>query len=397
MIIFLFVRSFICVKSLNFVLQNYQKESYMKKTLLYLSLVLSLMVIGVGCAWGQKTSYTVALPFSFDDVKGKLPSGTLNNLGTDYEGVQKLKFDDTGVYLIIHIKDAPGALSYKLRGWLFKNGIFEVLESVDGDNYDVVAQYTSLNNDASEQYSNALKSTTRYIKFLYTSKSNGNVALGQISITNTPISESLTISLNSACHDEDGLVYGTFSSSKPFKVSESITVAEVGVNEEGLVVEAYETGATVPANTGVMVSASDGGNYTVEVSNEQGTSVLDTSNCLRPSGDSGITAADMAQKDPNCTYYRLTMHDGTQLGYWWGAEEGAAFAVAANKAYLAVPKSATPSAGVKSNLWFSRSETVLDAIRAKVQDGDIYTLSGQRVTSASKGLYIKNGKKYLAK
>lgn len=372
----------------------------MKKNLPYLSLVLSLMVIGVECAWGQTTDYAVSLPFSLDIKKADITSKSgmsQRGLGDDYSGSPYLKFDTTGDYLIIHLNGAPTTLGYTIKGNSFSGGIFDVLQSVDGQVYTAVAQYETLKNNASEAKTNTLKSDTRYIKFIYTIKSSGNVALGQISITNTPISETLTISLNSACHDEDGLVYGTFSSSKPFKVSESIMVAEVGVNGEGLVVEAYETGVTVPANTGVMVSANEGGDYTVEVSNEQVTSILGSSNCLRPSGDSGITAAVMAQKDTNCTYYRLTMHDGTQIGYWWGAEDGVAFEVAANKAYLTVPKSATPSAGVKSNLWLSRSETVLDAIRAKVQDGDIYTLSGQRVTSASRGLYIKNGKKYLAK
>lgn len=215
----------------------------------------------------------------------------------------------------------------------------------------------------------------------------------------TTVPEALKISLNSACHDEEGMVYGTYSSSKPFYVSGDIIVAKVAIVDGELLVDEYDEGDLVPANTGVMVSATDGGDYYVEVENdaeiaELAESVLDKANCLRPSGDEGITATAMAEAAPNCTYYRLTMHNGTDIGYWWGAENGAAFDLAANKAYLAVPKGAS----VKSNMWFGGVETSISAPEAlNAENGVIYNLNGQRVSSATKGIYIKNGKKYLVK
>lgn len=214
----------------------------------------------------------------------------------------------------------------------------------------------------------------------------------------TTIPEVLTITLNSACHDEDGMIYSTFSSSHPFYVSNDIVVSEIAiVDGELLVVESYKTGDIVPANTGVMVSAEEGGDYVVEVADaeiaELAASVLNKDNRLRPSGDAGITADKMAANDADCTYFRLTMHNGTQIGYWWGAEDGAAFGLAANKAYLAVPNSAE----VKSNLWFSGNATSVSIPKVEAENATIYNLAGQRVSTATKGLYIKNGKKYMVK
>ena len=205
-----------------------------------------------------------------------------------------------------------------------------------------------------------------------------------------------TITLNAACHDADGMVYGTYSNTSAFVVSADITVAEVGIVDGKLFVDEYETGAVVPANTGVMVSAMEGGDYTVTLTDEEGTSVLGNDNMLRPTG-AGITAEQMAEKDPACLYYRLTMHNGTQIGFWWGADEGAAFDVAANKAYLAVPaENGSKIQGFTFGNGGDATEIVLNALKGE-QNGEMYNLQGQKVGSEYKGIVIVNGKKVMVK
>ena len=205
-----------------------------------------------------------------------------------------------------------------------------------------------------------------------------------------------TITLNAACHDADGRVYGTYSNTSAFVVSADITVAEVGIVDGKLFVDEYETGAVVPANTGVMVSAMEGGDYTVTLTDEEGTSVLGNDNMLRPTG-AGITAEQMAEKDPACLYYRLTMHNGTQIGFWWGADEGAAFDVAANKAYLAVPaENGSKIQGFTFGNGGDATEIVLNALKGE-QNGEMYNLQGQKVGSEYKGIVIVNGKKVMVK
>ncbi len=204
------------------------------------------------------------------------------------------------------------------------------------------------------------------------------------------VEEFTDVTLNSACHDENNMVFSTFSSSKPFVVPENLTVAEVGVNGDQIQVSCYKTGDVVPANTGVMVASSTDGIYSMAVTSSQGQSVLGTANCLRPSGE-GITDDQMAAKDPNCTFYRLTMHNGTDIGFWWGAENGAAFNLTANKAYLAIPNS---SAAKTEGLW-ADIETGISILENKRMDAATFNLSGVRTNV--RGIVIKNGKKFIAK
>lgn len=202
-----------------------------------------------------------------------------------------------------------------------------------------------------------------------------------------------TIAITSACTDGEKC-YSTYSNAASWVVPENLTVSEIGVSDNKLQVVSYKTGDVVPANTGVMVSAAEGGNYTVALTTNAGTHPADAANCLRPSGDDGITADAMAAADDNCTFYRLTMHNGETIGFWWGAAEGAAFTLAANKAYLAVPKS--NSEGARTGLWFSDNEEALEAVEMNAAT-TIYTLEGVKVNELQKGLNIVNGKKVMVK
>ena len=170
-----------------------------------------------------------------------------------------------------------------------------------------------------------------------------------------------TITLNAACTDGEKY-YGTYSSSKAFVVPSGLTVSEIKLVEGKLDITNYDTDAVVPANTGVMVSSATSGDHSITLS-VGGTSVLGGENMLKPSGDAGITADGMATAAPGCKYYRLTMHNGTQIGFWWGAESGAAFALGANKAYLAVP---TGGSSAPSLLWFDDGSTGVDEVRGKM-------------------------------
>lgn len=206
----------------------------------------------------------------------------------------------------------------------------------------------------------------------------------EITKNDAPEPTTATITLNAACTDGK-MVYGTFSSSKAFKVPNDITVSEIMVENGKLVVTNYASSAIVPANTGVMVSAMEGGDYTVELSSEEGISVLGTDNMLKPGSEA---------MSGDCKFYRLTMHGGKTLGFFWGAAEGAAFSIAADKAYLAVP---TTMAANIQGFTFSDTETGINGINAAEGKQAIYNLQGQRVSRAVKGIYIVNGKKVIIK
>ena len=195
--------------------------------------------------------------------------------------------------------------------------------------------------------------------------------------------------LYAACNDGAGNIYGTYSNSKSFVVPADLTVSAVGISEGKLVVTDYNTGDVVKANTGVMVKAKSSVdvNKTILLSDETGKEI--SGNLLK--------ASSVAMTGENL-FYRLTMHNGDQIGFYWGAENGGAFALAANKAYLAVPVGSAGSA--KEGFSFISDEEETDGIKAvstKVENGVRYNLAGQKVGADYKGIVIVNGKKYLNK
>lgn len=212
----------------------------------------------------------------------------------------------------------------------------------------------------------------------------------------TTIPAMLTVTIAEACTD-GSKYYGTFSSSSAFKVPANVTVSEIGITAEGKMdVRNYDSNAIVPANTGVMVSATTFGEHKLIISSEAGTSVLGDENRLRPTGDNGLTATEMNSAEPEtCKFYRLTMHDGEKIGFWWGADGGDSFAIAANKAYLAVPASV---AGARNGFAFGDDATGINNVNGNENgNGSIFDLQGRKVSKPGKGLYIVNGKKVVIK
>ena len=85
----------------------------------------------------------------------------------------------------------------------------------------------------------------------------------------------------------------------------------------------------------------------------------------------------------------------TGLGFYWGADNGAAFTAKTNGAYLAVSKSTS----AKSAFRFDGTTTAISAINAgnAKSNSNFYNIQGQRVGANYKGLVIVNGKKIIKK
>ncbi len=199
-----------------------------------------------------------------------------------------------------------------------------------------------------------------------------------------------TITLADACTD-GAKYYGTYSNNSAFIVPADVTVSAITSADGGkLTTSDYAEGDIVKANTGVLVSSTTAGEKTVVLTAATGTEI--SGNMLKASGDAGIDAGGM--DEANTKFYRLTMHNGTQIGFWWGAENGAAFAVAENKAYLAVPN----GSGAREGLWFNDDVTTgINAVENAETVKAVYNLAGQRVAQPTRGLYIVNGKKIVIK
>lgn len=135
-----------------------------------------------------------AIPFEFDGGKADVTPGkgmTQTGLGSDYTSSPKLKFDTTADELVINIAEAADYLHYVIKGNSYADAkdkepaAFDVQESANGTEYTSLKHYGAA--DLKEQLAEnnvELSATTRYIKFVYTNKAAGNVALGAIKINN---------------------------------------------------------------------------------------------------------------------------------------------------------------------------------------------------------------------
>ena len=162
------------------------------------------------------------LPFAFNGGKADIENTDglyQEGLGDDYNAnnnpTTKLKFDSTGDWLLLQFDERPGTLTFDIKGNGFSGGTFTVQTSEDGTTYTDLQAYTELGDTQNEEFTN-LGENVRYIKWIYTNKSSGNVGLGNITLaeyTEPIIVPSITVnpatvSVNAEEHDGTlGLTY----------------------------------------------------------------------------------------------------------------------------------------------------------------------------------------------
>lgn len=127
-------------------------------------------------------------PWSPLPAQGFLATGVgtySTSLGGD-TGTGSAKFDSTGDRLTIAFSGTPGTVSYQLKGnpasGTATAGLFEVLESADGENFTQVRSHVDKSN-TTEGFTGSLLATTRFVTFVYTTKTAGNIQMDQLSIT----------------------------------------------------------------------------------------------------------------------------------------------------------------------------------------------------------------------
>ena len=214
--------------------------------------------------------------------------------------------------------------------------------------------------------------------------------------------------LDFKAQDGDGFRYATFSSDKDVVFNQkSVDVYAVSVSNEKVdtkildaasynvtdaTVGSIEKGYYVPANTGVLIVGYDA--TTTYYFPAEAQTVTLPANQLKPAPANG----GVFEAKTGYMYYKLAYGNWTnktQLGFYWGADNGAAFYVKVGTAYLAVRATETTAKGFTLN----GEATGIEGVNANVENAKaIYNLNGQRVASMAKpGLYIVNGKKVVRK
>ena len=190
------------MKTSTFFMKNSKQNSNTKKNnqnkLVSKIWLLSLIfIIGVGnIGWGQAT-----LPFTniaTTSGNSTMPTGfSQSGLGTAYaSAATPWKFDTQGDYVICNFNSTPGTLTFKLTN----NGLtgsyqYDVLQSTDGVSYTSLQSSISITGTQTFTIA-AISSTTRYIKWIYTTKATGNIGLGTIGLTAGATPKTVTFNSN---------------------------------------------------------------------------------------------------------------------------------------------------------------------------------------------------------
>ncbi|MBQ6209761.1 MAG: Ig-like domain-containing protein [Prevotella sp.] len=183
------------------------------------------------------------------------------------------------------------------------------------------------------------------------------------------------------------LYYGTVALDIPDGVTASIVTA---VDDKVIVFSDID--GIIPASTGVVLQG-EPGNYEF---------VVDPTYDGAVPGNNLLNGSDVkATTEGGDLYYKLTVKNG-EVGFYWGADEGAAFENVAHKAYLALPAGASNAKFFiigKDGSVVSDDAGLVDGINEVQAESaqEYYNLNGVRVNTLRKGIYIVGGKKVIIK
>ena len=166
-------------------------------------------------AYNDPTTTVTSLPFAFDGSKDDIATteGIVENgLDDGYSSSPRLKFKTQGAHVVLHFNEAPGTLTYDIKGDGFSGGTFTVMTSPDNNTYTALQTYTTLSGEIQHESFNNLDENVRYIKWIYTTKEDGKVALGNIGLTKASNEPSITANdINLAYNAEEGEIAYTIN------------------------------------------------------------------------------------------------------------------------------------------------------------------------------------------
>lgn len=189
----------------------------------------------------SKVDYAT-MPFEFVGNEA-IPTGVSTDAGT-YSSSPYLKFDATGKYLVLKLNEAPVSISYDIKGNSFSGGTFTVQVSANGSSYTDIETYTSLGDTQTITLLNSVDNV-RYIKWVYTEKASGNVALGNINVTTDMI-------INGDCTVNDFTISNTDVLTIEAGSVMTVTGTLTNTNPDNLIIE--DGGQLITTSAGVKAT-----------------------------------------------------------------------------------------------------------------------------------------------
>ena len=197
--------------------------------------------------------------------------------------------------------------------------------------------------------------------------------------------------------------YATYYTDKAFIMPDGVKGGIVTERPQngGLVLTYYYTpGSLVPPLTPIVLKG-NAGNYIFPLTST--TEEAPAGNLLRGTLSDGNTASN--DDASGTTYYQLSMEE-EGIGFYYGADGGAAFDIEANKAYLVLTTEQQQSMK-QTGLIFTDIEEDVPAAIAPIRHAahsaapSLYDLGGRQVQpkhgTLPQGIYIMNGQKVLVR
>ena len=194
--------------------------------------------------------------------------------------------------------------------------------------------------------------------------------------------------------------YLTAYSDKALVVPAGVKAAVVTANGEGIRNDyRYNSGDVIPAGTGVLLKGGKGNSFYLSAS--ESAEMAPEDNLLHGTLTDEMTNVAGADKYYKLSYDRAT---GTEIGFYWGAENGGAFMNKGGKAFLAIPASLQAAQLTGFSLFnLDNNQTVTGIEHATATPAAtlrVYDLNGRRINvnhvdELPQGIYVINGKKVI--
>ena len=148
----------------------------------------------------------------------------------------------------------------------------------------------------------------------------------------------------------------------------------------------YGSGSVVPAKSALLLNGAKN-DYEVALKLEE---TSEDVNLLKGTSDESLTTSD----EVGAKFYKLANDKDKGIGFYWDAENGAAFTNSANKAYLVVAGEASAAKGFALG---GVDTGIKEVTEVGKMAGKIYNLQGMQQKGLQKGICIVNGKKFVVK
>lgn len=183
--------------------------------------------------------------------------------------------------------------------------------------------------------------------------------------------------------------YATYYHDFGYMMSERVkggVVTDAKVEGTLVVDYKYGSGSVVPAKSALLLNGAKN-DYEVALKLEE---TSEDVNLLKGTSYESLTTSDKA----GVKFYKFANDKDKGIGFYWGAENGAAFTNSANKAYLAVAGEASAAKGFALG---GVDTGIKEVTEVGKMAGKIYNLQGMQQKGLQKAICIVNGKKFVVK